>query len=185
MSNEYNEIHTLAKNKLIILYFLNKISIPISTQQLDEFILSTMYMNFFEYQQYLKELEAQKLIHRYDDELRTYIEISQSGKDVLNTLINLLPQIVLYDIEDYIKKNYRKIKINTEVYSDYKIVSPNEYIVVCSLREGNSLLFEVKVNVPHVEIAKRICRNWNKNAEVVYRLLFENLAKNHEESSQE
>jgi len=185
MSDEFNEIHTLAQNKLIILFFLNKISIPISTQQLDEFILSTKYMNFFEYQQYLKELEAQKLIHRYDDELRTYIEISQSGKDVLEILLNLIPKLTLEEIEEYIKKNYRKIKLNTEVYSDYKILSQNEYLVVCSLREGNSILFEVKVNVPHVEIAKRICRNWNKNAETVYRLLFENLAKNHEEPSQE
>ncbi len=181
MSDEFNEIHTLAQNKLILLFFLSKIKIPIPIQQVDEFVLSTKYMNFFEYQQYLKELEAQKLIHKYDDEIRTYIEISQTGRDVLDILLDLLPKYTVEEIEEYIKKNYRKIKLNTEVYSDYKILSPTEYIVICSLREGNSILFEIKVNVPHVEIAKRICKNWNKNAETVYRLLFENLARNHEE----
>lgn len=180
LSDEYNELHNLALNKLIILFFLSKISIPISTQQLDEFVLSTQYMNFFEYQQYLKELEAQNLIHKYDDEIRTYIEISQNGKEVLELLLNLVPDLTLHEIEEYIKKNYRKIKLNAEIFSDYKILSQNEYLVICSLREGNSILFEVKVNVPHVEIAKRICNNWNKNAETVYRLLFEKLARNGE-----
>jgi len=178
LSSEYNDVHNLALNKLIILFFLNKISIPISSQQLDEFILSTQYMNFFEYQQYLKELSNQELIHKYDDEVRTYIEISQNGKEVLNVLLGIIPELTISEIEEYIKKNYKKIKLNAEVFSDYKVMSPNEYIVICSLREGNSILFEVKVNVPHAEIAKRICNNWNKNAETVYRLLFEHLAKN-------
>lgn len=126
MSDEFNEIHTLAQNKLILLLFLSKINIPIPVQQLDEFVISTKYMNFFEYQQYLKELEAQKLIHKYDDEIRTYIEISQTGRDVLNILLDLLPKATAEEVEEYIKKNYRKIKLNTEIYSDYKYLAlPN------------------------------------------------------------
>lgn len=89
--------------------------------------------------------------------------------------MDLFLKVIVEEVEEYIKKNYRKIKFNIEIYFDYKIFSFIEYIVICFFCEGNSILFEIKVNVFYVEIVKRICKNWNKNVEMVYRLFFENL----------
>jgi len=83
----------------------------------------------------------------------------------------------MQEIDQFVQKNFRQIKQNTEIIADYKIVNKHEFIVQCLLKEENSILFDLKVNVPNVDIAKRICKNWVKNAEDVYRTLFEKLAK--------
>ncbi|MEZ0535688.1 DUF4364 family protein [Caldicellulosiruptoraceae bacterium PP1] len=162
---------------MIILYFLENIKIPISNQQLDEFILETNYMSFFEYQQYLTELSNQGLVFRHYEEGRYYLSITEHGEQILSLLNNIIPDLTKKELDEYVKKNFRRIKMNTEVFSDYKKVSQNEYIVQCSIREGNSLLFDLKVNVPEAELAKRICKNWQTNAEEVYKTLFNKLAK--------
>ncbi|HAA81046.1 MAG TPA: DUF4364 domain-containing protein, partial [Thermoanaerobacter sp.] len=50
------EIQELAENKLIILYILNRINMPITDEQISKIILDNKLMNYFYLRQYLDEL---------------------------------------------------------------------------------------------------------------------------------
>ena len=57
---------TLAENKLLVLYILNKVGKPISQKALLELIVSITEMNYFYYQQFLLDLIENKYVISYE-----------------------------------------------------------------------------------------------------------------------
>ena len=54
----------LAKNKVLILYILNKINEPITNDSLLRLVLNVMDMNYFYFQQFLLDLLENKYIEK-------------------------------------------------------------------------------------------------------------------------
>ena len=57
---------TLAENKVLILYILNKIDKPVNNDELLQLVLSAQDMNYFYFQQFLLDLLENKYIEVYD-----------------------------------------------------------------------------------------------------------------------
>lgn len=73
------EIQELAENKLIILYILNRIDMPITGEQINRIISDNNLMNYFYLQQYLNELEESNFIKLKENK---YF-LSESGLNAL------------------------------------------------------------------------------------------------------
>ena len=58
---------TLAENKVLILYILNKIDAPVSNDELLQLVLSIEDMNYFYFQQFLLDLLENKYIETYKE----------------------------------------------------------------------------------------------------------------------
>ena len=58
---------TLAENKVLILYILNKIDKPVSNDELLQLVLSIEDMNYFYFQQFLLDLLENKYIETYKE----------------------------------------------------------------------------------------------------------------------
>ena len=56
---------TLAENKALILYIINKVSKPISNDAFFKLVLSAQNMNYFYFQQFLLDLLENKYIITY------------------------------------------------------------------------------------------------------------------------
>ena len=56
---------TLAENKVLILYILNKIDTPVSNNELLQLVLSIEDMNYFYFQQFILDLLENKYIEEY------------------------------------------------------------------------------------------------------------------------
>ena len=59
---------TLAENKVLILYILNKLNKPISNESLLKLVLSIQEMNYFYFQQFLLDLLDMQYIIGYTKE---------------------------------------------------------------------------------------------------------------------
>ena len=65
---------TLAENKILILYILDKLYAPIDNSNLYRIILSTQDMNYFYYQQFLLDLIQLNYIKGYKKILKIFMK---------------------------------------------------------------------------------------------------------------
>ena len=85
---------TLAENKVLILYILNKIGKDISNDSLLNLILSVTDINYFYFQQFLLDLLENKYISSYERDDHTFYSITDYGRDTLALTQEILPGII-------------------------------------------------------------------------------------------
>ena len=73
---------TLAENKLLVLYILNKVGKPISQKALLELIVSITEMNYFYFQQFLLDLIENKYVISYEKDEEVIYMILLKGKEL-------------------------------------------------------------------------------------------------------
>ena len=82
----------LAENKLILLYILDKLNMPVSNLQLTKIVMENKLMNYFIFQQFLDELCSLKFISPKITDNKTYYTITPSGKQTLDYFVNHIPK---------------------------------------------------------------------------------------------
>src|SRR5699024_9234652 len=127
--NEDNE--TLAENKVLILYILNKLNKPIDNDNLLKLILSIKEMNYFYFQQFLLDLLENKYIIGYTKEDKTMYKITDTGKETLSLTDDLLPGIVKLQIDNALKAEVDDVQNNNHAVSEFFPRNEHEFIVTC------------------------------------------------------
>lgn len=96
---------TLAENKVLILYILNKIDTPVSNNELLQLVLSIEDMNYFYFQQFILDLLENKYIEEYRQEENSepIYRLTSAGKSTLELTKDLIPGIVKLKIDSTIK----------------------------------------------------------------------------------
>ena len=165
---------SLAESKSLILYILNKVNKPISSDSLLKIVLSVTDMNFFYFQQFLLDLMDNKYIVCIEQKL--YM-ITDTGKEVLELTENIIPGIYKFRLDNKLKENLEIIKNELSVTAEFIPDSEKEYNVICKIVENNKILFEINAFAGSREQAKKIADNWKQNAEILYPQLLEILTK--------
>lgn len=165
--------NTLAENKVLILYILNRLTEPINNDALMQLVLSIQDMNYFYFQQFLLDL----LENKYITQQNSLYEITNLGKDTLKLTEDLLPGIIKFRIDNNIKKELDEIKNEVAVSSEFTIDDNNNFIVTCKLVENNTTIFEISTFAGSREQAKIISENWENNANDIYPKMMDLLVK--------
>ena len=114
---------TLAKNKVLILYILNKIGKAITSNALYELILDVQDMNYFYFQQFLLDLQETKYISYYTLEGDTFYEITETGKNTLVLVEDLIPGILKLKMDGNLKGNLNSIEESlAHIESDINLI---------------------------------------------------------------
>ncbi|MCY6482795.1 DUF4364 family protein [Clostridium aestuarii] len=168
----FNTASELAEDKLLLLYLLDKIRLPISNNQITEIILENNFINYFTLQQYLSELENANFINYIEQQDKHRIIISNSGLKVLSLFKNRISKSKKKTIDNYLENNMDNIKEQITISADYTIEG-NNYIVNLKAIENNSILIDLKLNVASNKQAKDLCAKWKNNSSELYKKLFE------------
>lgn len=167
----------LAENKLILLYLIDKVNIPISNPQITKIILENKFMNYFFLQQFLNELCESNFISSNPFEEKTLYTITDSGKQTLSYFINLIPIGIKASIDNSISKIRKNIKNATLISADFLPESENEFIVSCKVHEDNFSLIDLSITVGSRSDARTICDNWKMYSQEIYSEIIECLIK--------
>ena len=157
---------TLAENKILILYILNKLNKPISNDSLLNLVLTDM--NYFYFQQFLLDLLEKNYIVSYPKEHYTLYEITDFGKETLALTQDIVPGIIKLRIDANFKDELDNFENDHSIVAEYNLQSEEHYIVTCKIIDHNDTLFEVKTFAGSKEKAKEIVDNWNENANSMY-----------------
>lgn len=170
---------TLAENKVLILYVLNKANKPLTNDVLYKLVLSATEMNYFYFQQFILDLINVKYIFSFQKEDQRLYQITESGKRTLDLTLDLLPGIIKLKADTNLKSILDSSEEEHSVVSEFTPLSENHYTILCKIVENNETVFEVKTFAGSREEAKDIVDNWQKHADVIYPKILEALTSKH------
>lgn len=164
-------------NKLIILYLLSQVKMPLSLSQTTQIILERGYTDYFSLQQYLTELESSKFITTSRQNNTSYFEINERGLQTLEFFSSRIPDFIRKELDSFIEKNWRQLKSELDIHAEYAPNESNEYIVHCKVTENDSTLIELNLNVGSKKQAIEMCNKWKEDASNLYGEILQLLSK--------
>ena len=161
---------TLAENKVLILYILNKLPNGILEDGLYKIIASINDVNYFYFKEVLTDLLDSKLVGIFtkDEEEESVLKLTSEGKNALSLTIDVLPGILKLKADNVLKKEFSSIADETSISAEFIPRSENDYTIKCRVIEKNETIFEVRTFAGSRDRAKKIVDNWNKNASKIY-----------------
>lgn len=168
-----NNIESI-ESKLIILYILDKLDLPLEKFQLSNIVLENNFLNYFTLQQCLLEIESSDLVIIEGEDTPLW-RISSQGRKAVNFLSDFLTIRIKKTIDRYVQTNKLTIKKESEVKSSYRKLNEDEYIVTMKALENGMELISLELNVVSASQAQQISENWKKNAEQVYGMIIGSL----------
>lgn len=166
-----------ALNKLIVLYILEKIEMPLSNTQITNIILENNIINYFSLQECLSELEHSDLIKLEEGQDKPTYQLSETGRRTLDMFTDKISKNTRTLINEYIVKNKDRIKIESEIFADFYKVKEHEYIVNLKVIENEIVLIDLKLNVVSAKQAKLICEKWKSSSGKIYGQIMDSLIK--------
>ncbi len=161
--------------KLIVLYMLNRVTFPMTTAQVSDFILEKEYTNFLTLQQVINELTDAALISSETIRNRTHLSITPEGLETLTFFENRISDAIKEDINIFFRENEYTLRNEVSVLGDYYKSTSGEYDAHLIVKERGVNLVDLTMSVPTEEIAASICDNWQKKNQEIYQYLVSQL----------
>ncbi len=168
---------TLAENKVLILYVLEKANKPLTNDVLYKIVLAAVDMNYFYFQQFMLDLINVGYIFSFQKEEQTLYQITDSGKTTLDLTLDLLPGIIKLKADTNLKPILDSSEEEQSIVAEYTPLSENHYTIVCKVVENIETVFDVKTFAGSREQAKEIVDNWENNADSIYPKILDILTK--------
>ena len=164
-----NDALKKADNKLMILYLLDKMDMPMTNAQITDFFVSENLLTYFDLQQLLAKMVDDNYLEKYVDNNTASYNVTDHGAQTLELLEKRIMQPARSKINIFISENRRLIKKAYEITSNYFYDhQTGEFIVKCGAYDGDTTLMEIAMSVVTREQAKLICRNWKANVNRLY-----------------
>lgn len=161
--------------KLIVLYMLNRVSFPMTTAQVSDFILGREYTNFLTLQQVINELTDAKMISSETIRNRTHLAITGEGRDTLNFFQNRISDAIKQEINTYFRENEFSLRNEVSVLGDYYKSTSGEYEAHLVAKDRGIRVVDITLSVPDEPTAAAICDNWQKKNQKIYQYLVSEL----------
>ncbi len=174
---------TLAENKVLLLYILNKIGKPISNDSLLNLVLAVTDMNYFYFQQFLLDLLENGYIMKFSKEDCSFYEITAFGKETLDLTQDILPGIIKLRVDSNFKTEMETFENEHSVIAEYTPRKENYFDITCKIVDRNETIFEVKTFAGSPSQAKEIVDNWKTHANEMYPAILQILTNTQKESS--
>lgn len=178
----YKSNRLVTENRLILLYLMYQMDMPLSWDHLYNFAVND-YMDYFEFQTYITEMEQNGIIETSKEENVTYYSLTDEGEKTVNIFSKLIPESKRKSIITYVRKNKGVIKKEYAVSANYFMYDEDEYIVKCSFIEDDVTLMELNLTVVNKEMAKKVKKNWKQNVSSIYSMILKSLLNDEEGSA--
>lgn len=162
------ETREKAENKVLLLYLMNRVKIPISNMQLTRIILENRFMNYFLLQQSVHEMKQDKLITTETRDNIDYYSLASEGIQMMEMFIDLVPLGIRTRLDQNIDIIRSVMRLETSIIAEYTLENENEYEVKCRIVEDFNPLIDIRLSVGSREDARSICNNWKIHAKEIY-----------------
>ena len=154
---------------------LDRVDFPLTTSQLSQFILDKGYTNYFSFQQALNELEDAGFIQSEQIRNTTRFHLTPEGKEALDMFDYKISTAIKDDIYAYFAAEKINLRNEVEIFATYYPAKREEYTVQCTILERKETMLDIKLNVPTLEQATRICDTWQEKSNSIYDYLVRQL----------
>lgn len=166
-------------SKLIILFILEKIEIPLSENSILDICSSrNNWVNYMECKEILYNLKEVGFIYSVDQsDLEARFNITMEGRNCLSHFYKRIPLSMREEIADFAKKNRLMLKRSQEYLADYEKMEDGSYNLNLRIRsaEESETMFKLELRAPSRTSAIEACRIWREKAPLIYESVYENL----------
>lgn len=161
--------------KLIVLYMLDKATFPLTKAQVGNFILEKEYTNFLTLQQVIAELIDADLVVATSNRNRTFLAITDEGRETLSFFGNRINDSIKKDINIFFSDNEMEMRNEVSILSDYYKAVSGEYEAHLLAKEKEVKIVEITLSVPDEDTASAICANWQNKNQDIYQYIIKQL----------
>ncbi len=165
------------RDKLTLIYIMARFNVPLSYQQLTEFVMGLELMNYFTMLQYLTEMKETGLIEENQIEEEQLVMVTKDGHRTLSMFSERISATSAETIEAAIELTKSKMAKERQIRANFKRVSESEFSVQLEMLEGNNHLMNLQFLVFTQERAKMLCESWKRNAPNLYGDLIHQIVK--------
>ena len=166
------------ENRLLLLYLIDKMDLPLSRSQITDYIIQAEYMDYYTLQQALGDMVDGGYLDGTSDNNTTRYTITDEGLQTLEYFEKHIPPSVRNRINQYVKESRGDIK---RAFENTATFFPNEagdeFLVKCGVYEESRVLMELTISVDTREQARLIQNNWKANAKTLYGEIIGRLAR--------
>lgn len=154
---------------------LNRVTFPLTTAQVSDFILEKEYTNFLTLQQVINELTDAEMISTQSIRNRTHLAITDDGRETLNFFQNRIGEAIKNDINTYFRENEFTLRNEVSVLGDYYKSTSGEYEAHLVAKDRGIKLVDITLSVPSEDMAATICDKWQTKNQEIYMYLTKEL----------
>lgn len=185
--NSLGSSREIVQNKLIIMYIIDRLNLPVSNNNITRLVLETRLMNYFMFQQCFNELHEGKLLEfiTAKESLESFegFNLTANGKNTLQYFINLIPPGIKKQLDKMLPDTRKEIQGEALVTADFMPESESKFTVTCKMGEKSFPLIELMAAVGTKKDARAICENWKSHSSEIYAEIIESLTKKRGHSS--
>ena len=160
---------TMANNKLLLLYLLDKSEIGLSELQLVRIFGELSFMGYFDLKECMFELEQGHHIYSKQTPQCVTYGITEKGSRMLDVLLSDLRLSFRERIDAYLEKHSGELKMESQLAGEMIKLSESEYRVILKVLEEDRTVFELSCIVYSKESAQTMLENWRSNAVSLYK----------------
>ena len=166
-------------NKLILLFILEKIEIPLSENSILDICSSrNNWINYMECKEILLSLLEVGFIYNIDqnnDEAR--YNITYEGRNCLSHFYRRIPISLKEEITDFTKQNRLYLKRSQEYIADYEKLEDGSYNLKLKIRSpfDSEPMFNIEFRAPSRSSAINAVKLWREKAPSIYENVYESL----------
>ena len=166
--------------KLIVLYVLETIEIPLTEQSIVNICYSknNWIENYMDCKEIIYSLVDTGFIYKTNGNAsEDRFTITYTGRDCLSHFYHRINQQLKEQITEYVKENKIAFKRSQEYVSSIDKNSDGSYTVSLRIRSAliDEPMFEIKIKAPSKENAIHASNIWREKAHLIYENVYENL----------
>lgn len=159
--------------RLIVLFVLKESKTGLTTEQTSKLCSEFDDITYIDICMYIDSLKNSGYIQESYENGKCVYTLTDSGLDILNELIELVPGISLLNMKNILKEKMEDYKQDYEVDTIILPIKADEYKVSCFIQDGNDELINLTIYAGDKENAKKISNNWKQNADELYGKIIE------------
>ncbi|MCL2821668.1 MAG: DUF4364 family protein [Firmicutes bacterium] len=166
-------------NKLIILYLIDKIDVPLAENSiLKACFYENSWLEYVDIIPALHQLVENGFLFRKMYEKIAYFSISPSGRQCICEFYTKIPLSIRTDIASFVKENRLIIRRRQEYPTSYQLNPDKSYTVILKIIDptnATGVTMDLKFIVPNKNTAKAVAEKWIASAPTVYSSVYEHL----------
>jgi len=162
------------EHKIILLYLVDKIDVPISNTQIIKFAVEENFMNYYLVQKYLTEMAENGYLDGVRSGSSTRYTITDEGLKTLATFTSYISPNTKSRVAKYINEHLGAVKQDLEISATHFYQrDTDEFFVKCAVYDDDNMLMEINLSVVNKEQALQICNNWKDDEGRAYKEIIE------------
>ena len=154
---------------------LDKVSTPLTSQIISDYILEKGYTNYFNITKAFSELLETDLIHAENTYHSSHYQLTNTGKETIDLFYGRLSPEIRNEIHVYLEENHLDILDKMSTFTDYRRTENGEYLASCSIKENGIPLFELSLRVSSEDEAAGVCNQFVEKQQDIFTYLTKEL----------